>query len=100
MAAGGSILGGGLTLVGERGPEILALPGGATISPSDFSRGARVRRPKATREVRPMDPNITVEVHDYTTHITQVDGREIGRATAKDTEDRMARNKPTALRTR
>lgn len=34
LATGGRVLGGGLALVGEEGPELLSLPRGATVSPN------------------------------------------------------------------
>ena len=35
LARGGTLLDGGSVMVGERGPEILTLPGGATVTPLD-----------------------------------------------------------------
>lgn len=34
LATGGTVLGGGLAMVGEAGPELLSLPRGATVSPN------------------------------------------------------------------
>lgn len=43
LAAGGSVMMGGLTMVGENGPELLSLPAGATVIPlqggSDYGLG-------------------------------------------------------------
>lgn len=41
LASGGAITGAGMALVGERGPELLSLPGGATVSPLSTGGGGR-----------------------------------------------------------
>jgi hypothetical protein len=68
LAAGGVIRRPGTVLVGERGPELLALPGGAAVSP-------------LTGGMRPLE--ITVPV--------MIDGRELGRSVARVAADRLAR---------
>lgn len=39
LAQGGNILKGGMALVGERGPEVLSLPKGASVTPLDKAQG-------------------------------------------------------------
>jgi hypothetical protein len=96
LADGGTITRSGLAVVGEQGPELLSLGAGAMVSP--FSADARplptaginpsVRTKGGT--VSPIDPNIHIHVKGGTT-ILKLKGREIARAVAEDTDDRLAR---------
>ena len=70
LAQGGVVAHGGTALVGERGPELVALPAGAAVHPLPAGGPAR-------------DLVITVPV--------VVDRRELARATARVASDRLAR---------
>lgn len=97
LAGGGRVTRSGLAVVGEQGPELLSLGSGAMVSP--FSAEARplpsaginpnFRSKGGT--VAPFDPNITVHVADDRPIIVKLNGREIARATAQDTANRLAR---------
>ncbi len=57
FAAGTDDAPGGLSLVGEKGPELVNLPGGAGVTPNNVLRGINSMRPEA---MRPTSGNQTV----------------------------------------
>lgn len=61
LAGGGSLVGSGSVLVGERGPELLNLPAGASVVPLDGSAA------------HSMDPSIMRLLRDVATRPVQVD---------------------------
>ncbi|MDO8187212.1 hypothetical protein Q5424_09380 [Conexibacter sp. JD483] len=79
-ARGGRVQSGETTLVGERGPEIVRLPGGSQVMPAHRSRelmermgmGAGGFGPQADRELH---------IHQH------LDGREIARSTLRNFDD-------------
>jgi hypothetical protein len=75
---GGHVVQPGSVMVGERGPELLSLPGGATVSPltSSPAPGALAAAGAGTAEVH--------------THV-YLDRREIARAVGSYTADKLAR---------
>lgn len=77
LAAGGTFTSAGSAIVGERGPELITLPRGATVSPMSTSGSVGVG-------IAPM------QMPDHVT-ILQIDRREIARAAGKYTSDRTAR---------
>lgn len=79
LAMGGTITSGGRVLVGERGPEILDLPAGASVVP--------LTGPKIEAIVDAGSMNGEFIIH---THV-HLDGREVGRAVDRYNTDRMAR---------
>ena len=79
LAEGGMITRGGLTVVGERGPEILNLPGAARVQPLPLHDDVRsISRP--------------VELPPLTLHADLiVDGKKFGSVIAEYRQDRVAR---------
>ena len=69
LARGGNILSGGLALVGDRGPELLSLPTGASVAP--LSGGGTDLGRKLDRLIEALEKRNVV---------INLDGREIGRA--------------------
>lgn len=67
LASGGLVASGGLALVGERGPEIVSLPGGASVLPNPQSRALAAGAGQGGEQ----------------TIIIQLDGRTIAQTTAK-----------------
>lgn len=76
LALGGRVIGAGAALVGERGPEVVALPQGASVVP--LPAGAGLGGAGGFGEA-----NITTRVF--------LDSREIAQAVGRYTADRMAR---------
>lgn len=68
LAAGGNIRSGGAAIVGDNGPELLSLPGGAQVTPL---AGAH---PTGGRDI-----------------VLRVSGRELGRVTAREIAESQAR---------
>lgn len=80
LASGGTVIGGGSFLVGERGPEIATLPGGTAVSPisaTNFPVAAT-----AAGQQQAAAPLI-VELN--------MDGKRVGRGIARVWNDSMAR---------
>lgn len=91
-AEGGPVSRTGAYLVGERGPEIVRLQAGSAVIPNN----ARAGLPSAVRgrgTVRSIDPAFASAGGEARTIIVpvQLNGREIARVVADDTDDRMAR---------
>lgn len=74
LASGGVVRRPGMALVGERGPELLALPGGAAVAPLP-------PRSRDAQTLRPLEINIPV----------MLDSREIARSTVRVAADKLAR---------
>lgn len=86
LAAGGHIMGSGLALIGEAGPELLHLPRGATVEPLHRQSMGRVQRSAsggggARRSGRDGNTYVTV----------QLDRKTIATAVARAAEDDEAR---------
>jgi tape measure domain-containing protein len=76
-ASGGFIRRGGLTLIGERGPELLSLPTGATITPNDQLRNANTLSSRFTITVTPQP--------------IFLDGKKVGESVARAVVSKEAR---------
>jgi hypothetical protein len=76
LAAGGAVTGGGAFMVGEHGPEMVALPAGSAVSP--IPEGARFGRGMGGEPLTIIVP-------------VTVDGRELTRVVARVTSDQLAR---------
>lgn len=75
LAGGGTIMRGGVSLVGERGPELLRLPGGAEVRPLDVDHLQRQAVPSK-----------------LVTHVTLLlDGEKVAERSAEIVLDKMAR---------
>ncbi len=87
MATGGTVSAGGLAVVGERGPEIARFAPGSAVAPLKPAAVA------GRGTVRAIDPGAAAAFASHRTIVVpvQIDGREIGRVVAEDTDDRIAR---------
>ena len=74
LQGGGHIVGGGLAMVGERGPELLALPGGATVRSSHQALGG--------------GGGFSIRIYPQAIHL---DGKKIGEVMATAVTDAEAR---------
>lgn len=90
LAAGGVVTTGGSVIVGERGPELLNLGGGAVVQPLPHPAtvasltGAAA---SAHAQPQPLGP-IVIELVDRSVHTFEVDGVELARAETKRPEAR------------
>jgi hypothetical protein len=78
FARGGRVAHSTTALVGERGPEIVQLPGGANVIPAHRSRSALQH---AGAGASPVRARRDLHVHQH------LDGREIARATLRNLDD-------------
>jgi phage-related protein len=84
LATGGNVTAAGAAIVGERGPELVQLPTGATVRPLEAPEplvAAAAAAPADTGPLRPLE--IVVPV--------MLDGREIARSTARVAANQLAR---------
>jgi hypothetical protein len=68
FAAGGSVLQGGMALVGEKGPEMVSLPRGAYVTPNDAFAKSGAPAPQAQAQsaggTNPVAVNVSINVDD------------------------------------
>lgn len=88
MATGGWVDQSGFAMVGARDDELAYLASGSRIQ---SMKGAKIRTPSGDGAQPISMAGILSRGEDGRPIILQVNGREVARATAKDTEDRMAR---------
>src|SRR5580765_642448 len=76
LAEGGQVMAPGLAMVGERGPELVALPSGASVVPNREMSGFQM-------------PNFPNEIH--LTAVFNVDGKKMAKVVQKHKLDSLAR---------
>jgi len=89
IATGGVVTRKGVALVGERGPELVQLPGGARVNPADQSRGMLAQRAASPPTTRARQRAAATVVNVYPRIIVQQDRRGTWRAVL-DVERDMA----------